>query len=147
MQTTTCAPAFLLILLLLPAAPAKAAIYRCEDGRGHIEYRDRGCPDGLLYQPKSIPSIEFAPLTQTEIRRLEVLGRRLVSAQKQQEAQRQAKRRNARLKQRQCQADKQAAKRALRTLRAKRRNGYSSSEAAALDAREADLKAELKKTC
>lgn len=124
-----------------------AAIYRCVAPDGIVAYSDAPCPGGQTLADVAHPALLLPGLDAAERRALERLHRRLerdaVTAKK---ARRAARREGAR-----ASADRaqrcEAARRGLDALRKRRREGYSLSEAAALDAEQARLEAERGSRC
>jgi len=137
----------LAVLAAPPPALALGTVYRCEtDGR--TEFSQFPCTAGARGQPLPVPpAIHSTPLSDAERRRLDALGRAL---EREREALRRSRNRAAaaslRAQRRQEQRCAQA-RRALERLARLRRGGYSLSEAARLDAREAELEAEVRSRC
>jgi len=130
-----------------PAAFALATVYRCET-EGRTEFSQFPCTPGARAQPLPVlPAIHSTPLSDAERRRLDALGRALERKRK---AVRRSRSRAAaaslRAQRRQAQRCTQA-RRALERLARLRREGYSLSQAARLDAREAELEAEVRSRC
>jgi len=130
-----------------PATLAHAAVYRCETG-GEVQFSQFPCSgDARRLALPALPFVHSVPLSDAERRRLEALSREL---DRQREAARRSRSRAAavhervqRERERRC----RQARLALERLARVRRGGYSLEQAARLDAREADLDAEVRSQC
>ncbi len=134
---------FLISLVFVSAA--NAAIYVCED-KEVATFTDLDCHQ-TPYDIRSPSRTRFAPLTDTEITQLETIDAR-------QDGLEQKRRKSRRLARSQRLRTTEAAlelcaeaRRDLRALGVRRRQGYPASEAKSLDAREARYEETIRTYC
>lgn len=135
-------------MLLWLAAEAGAVIYECTDESGQKTYTDRGCPQNQRVYPlqRDVP-LAFAPLAETERKRLRNLASAAAKAQQLANSNRVMNRRRQARQNSERSTACADARAGLDDLERLRRKGYPLAKQAQLDETRRRLKAKKRANC